>query len=87
MDDLIEAGVDEVSVAASVGSGPDRAIGMVRPRPFKDDALERLFKEFEGYLQRTQRPPTTAEVYQFTQDRALPESVETKLRDWIRRKR
>jgi len=86
--DLIEAEMDETSVAASVGSGTDRAVGMVRPvTPFKDEKLEKIFQEFEDYLKRTSKSPTTSEAHQFSELRALPEFVESKLIAWIRRKR
>jgi hypothetical protein len=79
--------MDETSVAASVGSGTDHAIGMVRSAPFRDDKLEKIFGEFEDYLKRTSKPATTSEAHDFAERRALPESVEHKLIAWIRGKK
>jgi hypothetical protein len=85
VNDLIESAVNEISTAASVGSGSDRAIAAVPPvYPFKDNKLEKLFKEFEDYLHRTKKSPTKDNAIQFAERRALPESVERKLIDWIR---
>lgn len=87
VDDLIESSLDETSVSGNVGTGPDTAIGAITPvAPFKDNKLERLFKEFEEYLSRTRKPATKKEVFEFTERRALPESVERKFIAWIKEK-
>lgn len=76
-DDLIEAFIDEspseTTVSAGVGSGTDRAIGTVRPVGFKDEQLEQLFKEFEEYLKKTNKPSTVSEATAFVERRALPD--------------
>lgn len=76
IDDLIE-----VSVAANVGSGPDRAIG---GKKTEEDTLDRIFQEFSAYLKRTGKPPSADETHSYSQRRALPEYIERKLRNWIR---
>lgn len=86
--DLIESEMDETSVSAHVGSGTDRAIGMVRPTlPFQDDKLEKIFQEFEDYLKKTSKAATTSEAHKFAECRAWPESVESKLIARIRGKK
>ena len=87
VDDLIESAVDETSTSVSVGTGPDRAVGVVPPvSPFRDDKLEKIFREFEDYLLKNRRPATKDEAFLFAERRALPEFVERKLIDWIRKR-
>jgi hypothetical protein len=77
VDDMIE-----VSVAASVGSGTDRPLIHGQS---KDEAMERIFREFEQYLRTSGQGANAKVTHDYSERRALPESVEQKLRDFIRR--
>jgi hypothetical protein len=77
VDDMIE-----VSVAASVGSGTDMPLVH---GPSKDDAMERIFKEFEEYVKKSGQVANAQVTHDYSERRALPESVERKLRAFIRR--
>lgn len=84
VDDLIEARLDETSVATSVGSGPDVALGS---KPFEDDKLEKIFGEFEEYLKKsTMDDMKRLAAKRFSERRGLPESWAKKLLEQVKKR-
>lgn len=88
--DLVEMHVDDVAVqelstAASVGSGPDRGLG--RYHPDEDKQLEKILSQLEGYKRRmglSEVRPST--IRQFAAEYGLPESLTDRLVEYFRRR-
>lgn len=73
-EDLIETRVDELSTAASVGSGPARALRMSDED--EKETLEKLLAQFEGYRRKMGLTEVrTRDIHQFLDAMSLPERL------------
>ncbi len=84
--DLIEATLDETSVASNAGSGTDRAVGnTVR---FGDEKLEKILGEFEEYLRKSKEDKAESlKAKTFSERRGLPDKWTRKLIEYVRRRK
>lgn len=73
-EDLVEAQVDELSTAASVGSGAAQVLRMSDEK--EKETLEKILAQFEGYRRKMGLTEVrTKDIYQFLDALNLPERI------------
>lgn len=88
--DVIEMHIDdeavqEISTAASVGSGVAKGVG--RHHPTEDEQLKKILKRLEGYKRHEGLSELRPyHVVQFAEESGLPESLGEKLLDYLKRR-
>jgi hypothetical protein len=84
--DLIEATVDETSMATNVGNGPDAKLGQtVR---FPDKKLEKILGEFEEYLRKSkEQKAESLKAKDYAEKRGLPDSWTRRLIEYVRKRK
>lgn len=83
INDLIEATVDETSVASNVGSGTDQKLGQTAR--FPDEKLEKILGEFEEYLRKSkEKKAESLKAKTFAEKRGLPGSWARRLIEHVR---